>query len=317
MTATPPQTPPPPAQDASRRLRQLAGDLQARGVYPIRRDIAQQIVAGADIEARDYWGRTPLLLCLSRPPSQPPIPSPYYDTFHATLGALLQHGADMDAVDDHGNSVDTLAARHDAEYDQTRAMIVCERQRRADPWLMQRFKSLKTSWLRPDAGIEKARTAFFQSIILDAPDEMEYILHLHPEALHWRNDKGHTGLHLAMRHFGGGSTVDILLAAGAEVDARADDGSTPLMLACTVDFISGRQNYCATLIAAGADERLKNDQGQTAMDIAKNHGPGNLTARHLQQALDDRRARSEAETTRVLAHQKTLSARGKKGGFKL
>ncbi len=57
----------------------------------------------------------------------------------------------------------------------------------------------------------------------------------------------------------------VLLAAGANVNARGDDEQTPLMLAV-------KRNYpemVQLLIAAGADVNAKNNKEQTALDIAQ------------------------------------------------
>ncbi len=75
--------------------------------------------------------------------------------------------------------------------------------------------------------------------------------------------------------------VDWLLLQGAEIDARSPNGSTPLMLAAGYGGISSAER----LLKAGADARLRNEQGQTAADFAERAGRDRL-ARQLRAAAD-------------------------------
>ena len=55
----------------------------------------------------------------------------------------------------------------------------------------------------------------------------------------------------------------LLLAAGANVDKQADNGSTPLILAA----INGRIEVVKELLKAGANKKLKSNDGKTAYDM--------------------------------------------------
>jgi ankyrin repeat protein len=59
--------------------------------------------------------------------------------------------------------------------------------------------------------------------------------------------------------------IDLLLAHGAEVDARSPNGSTPLMLAAGYGAIDG----AVLLLRRGADPALRNQAGLTAADMAR------------------------------------------------
>ncbi|MDS4013008.1 MAG: ankyrin repeat domain-containing protein [Candidatus Accumulibacter sp.] len=62
--------------------------------------------------------------------------------------------------------------------------------------------------------------------------------------------------------------VDDLLARGAKVNARAPNGSTPLMMAAR----EGREELAKRLLEAGADSRLESDWGDSALTMAMRYG---------------------------------------------
>lgn len=68
--------------------------------------------------------------------------------------------------------------------------------------------------------------------------------------------------------------VEALLAAGAELEARQQDGFTPLMGAAA----GGVQELVERLLEAGADRTARNDHGKTAMDFAREHRHTHLEA---------------------------------------
>jgi ankyrin repeat protein len=73
------------------------------------------------------------------------------------------------------------------------------------------------------------------------------------------NDKGETPLMLNAREL---EIAHMLVAHGADVNARAKDGFTPLLNAETVELTR-------FLLEHGADPFAKSDQGETALDWAK------------------------------------------------
>lgn len=62
-------------------------------------------------------------------------------------------------------------------------------------------------------------------------------------------------------------TIQVLLTRGAQVNRVDNFGMTPVLYAASVDF--GDTAVLEKLIAAGADLKAKNKQGQTALDLAK------------------------------------------------
>ena len=77
------------------------------------------------------------------------------------------------------------------------------------------------------------------------------------------NKPGWTPLHYAATH-GHISVMNLLLDNHAYIDAASPNGSTPLMMAA----LYGTPDAVKVLLEAGADPRLKNDQGLTAIDFA-------------------------------------------------
>jgi len=61
------------------------------------------------------------------------------------------------------------------------------------------------------------------------------------------------------------SVVHVLLDAGANLEARDEQGMTPLMLAARGH---GNPDVLSVLLDAGADGTARNSAGQTAFDLA-------------------------------------------------
>ena len=84
--------------------------------------------------------------------------------------------------------------------------------------------------------------------------------------LEWRNPgwDGHTALAIACRS-GSYEAAEALCAHGAELDARDNSQHTPLILAVWKDSTK----ICEMLLALGADPSLKDKDGKTALDWAR------------------------------------------------
>ena len=80
-----------------------------------------------------------------------------------------------------------------------------------------------------------------------------------------RDARGRTPLMLACRS-GDANEVDRLIASGADVNARNNSGTTPLMYAKTAAVGSGDTRVLCALIDAGADVNAKDAAGRTALD---------------------------------------------------
>ena len=78
-----------------------------------------------------------------------------------------------------------------------------------------------------------------------------------------RNEDGATPLHLAANG-GHTETAMTIIRAGADVEARNEDGATPLHLAAN----GGHTETAMTIIRAGADAEARNEDGFTPAWLA-------------------------------------------------
>ncbi|HLO96431.1 MAG TPA: ankyrin repeat domain-containing protein [Burkholderiaceae bacterium] len=88
------------------------------------------------------------------------------------------------------------------------------------------------------------------------------------------DEPGFTALHYACSGPDNGVSA-WLISQGAELDARSPNGSTPLMLAAGY----GSPDSVEILLQAGADARLVNDKGLSALDFARQSGRPELVRR--------------------------------------
>jgi len=76
---------------------------------------------------------------------------------------------------------------------------------------------------------------------------------------------GRTALMVTYAYYGGIKVCSILIAKGANVNAQATNGTTALMLAAT----NAKADVVELLLQHGADKKLKDSKGKTALDYAK------------------------------------------------
>ena len=79
-----------------------------------------------------------------------------------------------------------------------------------------------------------------------------------------RTDSGYTPLHYAALN--SEESVQALLAAGAKITARSVRGETPLHYAAKLGSLSAA---ILTLLTAGAEAKAKNNQGKTPWDLVQ------------------------------------------------
>lgn len=102
------------------------------------------------------------------------------------------------------------------------------------------------------------------------------------------NRKGWTPLHYACSGPDNGVAA-FLIAQGAELNARSENGTTPLMMAARY----GAGDLVPLLLKAGAEPRAANEQELTAADFAA-RGGRDVMAKELKRVIQERQRAADA-----------------------
>ncbi len=244
----------------------LAG-MDGRDV-PTILDLREIIAAGADINAPDSEGLTPLLRCLSWPYMHDSNPV-FKNAAQEVLALLLENGADMEARTPDGKSIHTLVA-HWADVNYTAKVLRREALRRSVPVLRETVQAIHPSWPEPGTPVNDShREDFIGACLTGNVSHVAYLLYLYPEAVNWRFDvdsrKGYCGMMEAMRVMkNSADIIRLFIRYGADLNAQAGNGQTVLHLAAFKD-----PECIELLIEHGADEHIRNDFGKSSYDTAK------------------------------------------------
>jgi ankyrin repeat protein len=259
-------------RDIVQALLSAGADVNARnseGVSPLMylgenasADLVKDLLsAGANPNSVDESGMTPLLQVAGNVPFQ-------------VVKTLLAAGADATAKDNEDTTVLMNAAGNadvrvlklllsaatdpggQNENGET-ALMMAVRSGRAD-----NVRVLLGTGIAVDAKDENGSTALMQAVANEEPEVTKLLLEKGADVNN-KDEDGTTALALAAGQ-GKPATMKILIDAGAAVDARDDDGSTPLMKVVDTE-------NALTLLKAGADLSIKNNQGQTALAIARHY----------------------------------------------
>ena len=99
------------------------------------------------------------------------------------------------------------------------------------------------------------------------PDIIEKFLQYNPN-INLKNKEGSTALHIMARYRSSFDCLALLIKKGANVDAQDNDGWTPLMKAVCHPQAMMRKDVILNL-AENTNTALKNNDGKTAYDLAK------------------------------------------------
>jgi ankyrin repeat protein len=139
-------------------------------------------------------------------------------------------------------------------------------------------------------------------------ESIEATLAEYPDAVHWKDpNTGGTGLLYAIEHGSHKLNIaEILLAAGADVDAGNATGKTPLMAAAE----NGGFSSVEWLLDHGARPDVKDGEGKTAADWARGKNQERMAAflDDYAQALALERAEAETAARKINAAQDSESA---------
>lgn len=169
-----------------------------------------------------------------------------------SLNRLLQRGVDPNVGDKDGNSALMIALRGES-YQAAERLIAHD----------------ATDVNRPNAANE---TPLMMAALRGRLDLAKQLVSRGAKI----NLKGWTPLHYACSGPDNG-VADWLLSQGADIDARAPNGSTPLMMAVRYAPIATAE----LLLAKGANARLSHENGNTAADFAAGAGREALASKVL------------------------------------
>ena len=96
----------------------------------------------------------------------------------------------------------------------------------------------------------------------------------HGANINGKNKDGETPLHIMAQHRSSYDCLELLIAEGANVDAQDNNGWTPLMKAVCHPQAMMRKDVIYGL-AHNSDTSIKNKEGKTAYDIAKENAAFN------------------------------------------
>ena len=203
--------------------------------------VAVLIEAGADIHACEHQGYTPLHRAGWEHPE--------------TIAVLVKAGANLEAADEGGDTPLGIAARWG-----TPAMVEALLAAGANPnmrdkgWYTPLHKAVTASVIRDGGGAYRRGDAKKVEMLIAAGAGIE------AETLLFSR----TALHIAgwLNHTM--ACCDVLIAAGANINARDDWGNTPLHLAAE----QGAGRVVVGLVRAGAKIDDINHEGKTALHVA-------------------------------------------------
>lgn len=173
-----------------------------------------------------------------------------------TVDAVLGRGFDVNSTDEKGQTGLYISLREGA------------------------FKSAAVLLKQPQLQLDQANAAGETALMMGAlkghTDWVQQLLDrgARVDGLAGKGDKAWTALHYACTG-PQAATVKVLLARGADRNARSPNGSTPLMMAARY----GTEDQVDLLLKAGADWQLRNDLGLSAADFARQAGRDKLADR--------------------------------------
>jgi uncharacterized protein len=124
---------------------------------------------------------------------------------------------------------------------------------------------------------------------------------------------GATGYTIARSNYGGTpSVVQLLLKAGAKVNAKNINGDTALTVAV---LVGGEESISQSLIAAGADVNVKNNAGDTALLVNVKAGGNAKTIQGLIAAGADVNVKDRSGDTALIIAARLYGSRGDPRSF--
>jgi uncharacterized protein len=140
----------------------------------------------------------------------------------------------------------------------------------------------------------------FEAAAFGRSDRLTELLAAQPTAVHGRASDDFTPLHLAA-FFGHVDAVEVLLEAGADLEAEATNTFVRQVRPLHSAVASRNLECCRMLIAAGADVNVKQGDGFTPLMEAAQVGDAMLVRLLLDAGADVAARRADGTTAEVLA----------------
>lgn len=125
-------------------------------------------------------------------------------------------------------------------------------------------KKVKTTSKDNPEILRRKIIAFFKAVLSGDAKSVAILLKFSPKLAHIHDAKGRQALHLATSK-NKVDTIEILLAAGADINARDSKGNTSLH----ISVMEGNYECFEHLIAKGAKINIENNQNLTPIDLAR------------------------------------------------
>lgn len=255
------------------RLHTLLKDATVDGLWF---EVSAQIDLGADVNMPDAEGFTPLLRCLTVGCNKQ-LDAKQRAQLQSVLSLLLKSGAGMDILSPQGLSATSLASFW-PDAGEAGKRLECETYRRSDPYLLANVSEVSLYWPKPGT---PATPAIVRSMIkacsVGDVEKVKYMAHIYPRALGWiDNDTASFEITPLIAAAIGSDArrkselLAFLVNAGADINWQNDEGNSALHYACSPEHRSFEA--VKHLIALGADEKLRNNAGKTAHDMARVRG---------------------------------------------
>jgi uncharacterized protein len=196
---------------------------------------------GANIEARDQDGNTPLISAAGNGET-------------AVVKLLLENGADAEATDSAGRTALISAA--------------CDCPIVDMPETVDSVRLLLEKAAHLEAKDRKGGTALMAAAAWGRVSILKILLD-HGANVEARDDSGNTALLISARGsaYPTAEAVEVLLSRGADVEAKNDDGETALILAASSGAFEDAK-IVTMLLERGADTGVQDRRGQTALERA-------------------------------------------------
>ena len=251
------------------------------------KQVKEVIESGADIQATDDEGNTPLHLALQ------------FCVTKQTLEPLLRHGGDTFAKNNGGNTPIQLVGKNKyLEEDEIKELIQTTQPRQQkEAFLVEVFEN-------KDNDAQTRANAYVDLLLLQGEEQQvrlgETSLHMAiitnetPEVIELLLEKGEdievrnrywnrTPLHHAVRHKRAPEVIALLLDRGANIDAQDKDKITPLHLALGENETSAAVEL---LLNRGADINNRNSDGDTPLHEAAFFGEPEVVALLLDRGIN-------------------------------